>query len=51
MWQKKPIICRKIFCEWKTGNYVPVIPVEPENKRKRFFPFKGWDNPPYLKHE
>ena len=41
-------LAEKYFGEWKTGNYVPEIPVEPVQKEKRFFHLQDGTIPPYL---
>jgi zinc protease len=41
-------LAEKYFGIWETGNYAPEIPVEPEQKEKRFFHLQNGSIPPYL---
>ncbi|HEY7751887.1 MAG TPA: pitrilysin family protein, partial [Ignavibacteriaceae bacterium] len=41
-------LAEKYFSTWKTGDYVPEIPVEPQQKEKRFFHLQNGTIPPYL---
>ena len=42
------MLAEKYFGDWKTGNYVPQIPVEPDQKQTRYAHVKAPNFPPYI---